>query len=276
MNTYLDILEKAIISQQGKFIFVNIILLLAIILGTIGVYVAVKYGYKIILPVIIILQNAFLVLTMFVNLAIFTLIIDGAGEALYRTTATTSSVLTTMSLIGVILFIVDMLLFVVKSKKKIMSVIVLALTLILFLIMNTYKDTKNIALSNETYKIEMETYADNIDDFVEISTDDLLKKINNNEKFILYVGRDTGQWCRKLVPILNEVAADNKYTIFYLNSENTETDLAIKKFRYTYNIKNDPEIVYFDSGTVNFIEHNVTEPLFDKLYLEEQMKKVLQ
>ncbi len=124
--------------------------------------------------------------------------------------------------------------------------------------------------------MEINTYADNIDDFVEISTDDLLKKISNNEKFILYVGRDTCQWCRKLVPILNEVAADNKYTIFYLNSENTETDLAIKKFRYTYNIKNDSEIVYFDSGTVNFIEHNVTEPLFDKLCLEEQMKKVLQ
>ncbi len=124
--------------------------------------------------------------------------------------------------------------------------------------------------------MEINTYADNIDDFVEISTDDLLKKISNNEKFILYVGRDTGQWCRKLVPILNEVAADNKYTIFYLNSENTETDVAIKKFRHTYNIKSDPEILYFDNGTVNFIEHNVTEPLFDKLYLEEQMKHVLQ
>ena len=76
----------------------------------------------------------------------------------------------------------------------------------------------------DTLEMECIAYEHFTRDFTAITINELNTKIINKESFFLFTGRMTCEWCRKLVPVLSEVAANNKIEIFYLDSEATESD----------------------------------------------------
>lgn len=123
----------------------------------------------------------------------------------------------------------------------------------------------------ETDMLEMEliAYYHSVNTFTTISLEDLNKKLNNNEAFYLYVGRATCPWCRKIAPILSQVAESNHLNIYYLDSEGTNNNPELKKFRKKYNIKTVPAILVFSNKekyeSINFNEKENNESLKDQL-----------
>ena len=54
--------------------------------------------------------------------------------------------------------------------------------------------------------------------FEEIEINDVLKKLENKKSFYLILGFPECPWCQAIMPVLNDVAKDNKVkTIYYIN-----------------------------------------------------------
>ena len=133
--------------------------------------------------------------------------------------------------------------------------------------------TGSTELSNaDTLEMECIAYKHFTGNFTAITANELSIKIANKESLFLFTGRITCEWCRKLVPILSEIAVNNKIEIFYLDSESTESDSQLKDFRQKYNIDFVPSILYFDTdGVAHNIDHEVSSDNFSKEQLEERM-----
>ena len=54
--------------------------------------------------------------------------------------------------------------------------------------------------------------------FEELEINDVLKKLENKKSFYLILGFPECPWCQAIMPVLNDVAKDNKVkTIYYIN-----------------------------------------------------------
>ena len=96
-------------------------------------------------------------------------------------------------------------------------------------------------------KLELIGYANAVGSFYELTVDEVGSKISAGEEFLLFVGRPTCEWCRKLAPSLQEVSENRGLTIFYLDSTATETDPELSNFRDLYDIPTVPAVVLFRS-----------------------------
>lgn len=110
------------------------------------------------------------------------------------------------------------------------------------------------------------TYDQQITYFSEISTKDVEKKIQNKDQFLLYIGRSTCPFCRDLVSVLYNLISSSQleYEIFYLDSQNTPTDLALQTFRNAYHVETVPAILFFSNNSV----YNINLHLEDEGYSE--------
>lgn len=143
-----------------------------------------------------------------------------------------------------------------KSNKKIICMMI-ALGLLALIGVVTFWEAgeakaENLVAEKETVdsnklNLEMEliAYSHAELNFVRITADELNVKIDEENPFFLYTGRATCQWCRKMVPILSKVIKEINIEMFYLDSENTETDESLSDFREKYGIKTVPSIIYF-------------------------------
>lgn len=116
----------------------------------------------------------------------------------------------------------------------------------------------------DTLEMEIIAYAHAIKKFTQVSIDELNLKLNKDDSFFIYVGRVTCPDCRKIVPTLSNISLENEIEMFYLDSEETESNVAIKEFRNKYKISSVPTIIYFyDSQNYDFItfrlEDNIDE-----------------
>ena len=94
-------------------------------------------------------------------------------------------------------------------------------------------------------KLELIGYANAIENFNELTVVEAGSKISAGEEFLLFVGRPTCEWCRKLAPSLQEVSESRGMTVFYLDSTNTETDSELANFRDLYDISTVPAVILF-------------------------------
>lgn len=94
-------------------------------------------------------------------------------------------------------------------------------------------------------KLELIGYANAIESFNELTVVEAGSKISAGEEFLLFVGRPTCEWCRKLAPSLQEVSESRGITVYYLDSTNTETDSELANFRDLYDISTVPAVILF-------------------------------
>lgn len=88
------------------------------------------------------------------------------------------------------------------------------------------------------------------------------RKSNVTKKRFIYFGRRTCPYCRKFVPLLKKVAEQNKLTIEYLNTENTQIDKEIQSIRKKYEVITVPALICLDSnGTVKKYDSKTNEDL---------------
>lgn len=124
--------------------------------------------------------------------------------------------------------------------------------------------------SNDTpisSELEMEllAYVHSINKFIQVSVNDVKYKIDNCDTFILYIGRSTCQWCRKLAPVLSSIIAEKGVKLYYLDSEDTEIDPTIAEFRTAYKIETVPAIVLFDQEEYRLLDFDIVNSDFDSL-----------
>lgn len=94
-------------------------------------------------------------------------------------------------------------------------------------------------------KLELIGYANAVESFIGLTVGEVSSKISAGEEFLLFVGRPTCEWCRKLAPSLQEVSESRGMTVFYLDSTDTETDSDLANFRNLYDIPTVPAVILF-------------------------------
>lgn len=92
---------------------------------------------------------------------------------------------------------------------------------------------------------ELDAYGEATSHFTPVTVGEVGVKIDQGDDFYLYVGRLTCEWCRKLVPTLQQVSDDEGITIHYLDSTDTKRDPELAAFRETYGIETVPKIIHF-------------------------------
>lgn len=107
---------------------------------------------------------------------------------------------------------------------------------------------KDLSAEEKLLELEMIGYANAVDAFIEIDTQSVREKIANGERFYLYIGRSTCQWCRKLAPSLQYASSKREVDIYYLDSTDTQTDNDLSSFRKEYAIETVPDVILFSES----------------------------
>lgn len=95
-------------------------------------------------------------------------------------------------------------------------------------------------------------YQKAVANFNEVTVEQVEEKIEANESFLLFVGRETCPECVEIAPVLAESAKASNSTIYYLDSINTDTDEKLSDFRKRYTIQSVPTLVHFHEGTYSY------------------------
>ena len=64
--------------------------------------------------------------------------------------------------------------------------------------------------------------------------DEVLEKLENKESFIVYVGYDDCQSCKEFKPILNQLIENYDITIYYLPTDDKQTEDQLNDIQYNY------------------------------------------
>lgn len=112
-------------------------------------------------------------------------------------------------------------------------------------------------------------YEQTVNNFVELTAQQVEERLANGERTILYIGKPVCPFCQKFVPKLDSVREQNDLTIHYLNSLNTLTDSEIKALRDKLQVPLVPQIVTID-GPDAFTNLNI-----DSSASEEKLTELL-
>lgn len=90
-------------------------------------------------------------------------------------------------------------------------------------------------------------YAQAVKAYQKISMDQLEEKVEAQEDFLLYIGRETCPYCQTFVPKLTEAVEETHVTVYYVDSEK-DPDGRIQAFRQENGLKTVPSLTYYRSG----------------------------
>lgn len=93
----------------------------------------------------------------------------------------------------------------------------------------------------------VKTYSDIVSDFKKISIEELVVKQNNDDTFVLYVGRESCPYCSAFVPKLY-IAKQNTEDIYYLDTE--VKTAALVEYLESYKIESVPYLANFEGQEI--------------------------
>ncbi len=124
-----------------------------------------------------------------------------------------------------------------NSKK------VLILLSLLLIIIVTFTATAYLtALPQTDYQIA-------VNRLQKISLEAVEQKIQHQESFYLYTGRESCPYCQEFAPKLAKAVDETKITVYYLDSEHIDKT-SWNHFKTTVGFKIIPNLTYFKNGTV--------------------------
>ncbi len=88
---------------------------------------------------------------------------------------------------------------------------------------------------------------DNNEYLTEINYNTLVKKIDNNEDFILYIKQTDCQHCMKFTPVFEKVLKNYKIKAYYLNLTNLESENRSKLYSIV-KVDGTPVVYFFENG----------------------------
>lgn len=84
--------------------------------------------------------------------------------------------------------------------------------------------------------------------YINISYEDVVSKINSNDKFVLFIGSDKCTHCTKYKKTLNRVISDYNIEIYYINiGKLRDTEKAYLNSHFPFN--GTPVTIIIDNGT---------------------------
>lgn len=122
----------------------------------------------------------------------------------------------------------------------------LLVVLTIFVVGGAFFLSQSAAAPNES------DYVKAVKSYQAISIDEVEQKTQNEEEFILYIGRETCPYCRDFVPKLTEAVEQSHTTIYYLDSESDPTG-KIQQFRQSQGLATVPSLTYYKSGKLSGI-----------------------
>lgn len=148
-------------------------------------------------------------------------------------------------------------------KKMTMIITTIMLTFVSLVTFNNSFATKN---ESSNTKVTIEEYNKNISDLKKISANELKNKIDNQESFIVYFGKETCPYCRNLSPVLKKFNDKINNSLFYFDINGKDNDDAMKNYiKNELNVKKVPTTLSFVKGTATngWVGDDAT---VDKLY----------
>ena len=112
-------------------------------------------------------------------------------------------------------------------------------------------------------------YEEDIKEFIEITAEELERKLAAGEEAIVYIGKPVCPYCRKFVPKLDKVRKEKGLTIHYVNSQDTPTNPALQSIRAKMGVALVPSMVTVD-GPGRFTNLNI-----DSGTSEEELTAIL-
>ena len=130
-----------------------------------------------------------------------------------------------------------------KGKIRYISVIFLIVSIIMAIVLVANNRNKTIVSIGS----DIEISNDNL--LIDITRDDLNKKISDNENFFIYIGRPTCPDCKEFKPKLQEILKDVKKQMFYYNTEVPASQKQeLREYLQTFKIESIPCILYIKDG----------------------------
>ena len=121
------------------------------------------------------------------------------------------------------------------NSKKVL--ILLSLLLIIIVTFTAYLTT----LSQTDYQIA-------VNRLQKISLETVEQKIQDQESFYLYTGRESCPYCQEFAPKLAKAVDKTKRTVYYLDNEHIDKP-SWNNFKTTVGFKTIPNLTYFTNGT---------------------------
>ena len=94
---------------------------------------------------------------------------------------------------------------------------------------------------------EKDEYEENIKSFKKILSMHADYLLNNEDKAVVYIGRETCPFCRKFAKKLSGLASKSTTTIYYVDSSDSSDD-ELRAFRDKYNIVTVPGFIVHKNG----------------------------
>ncbi|MCH8646886.1 thioredoxin family protein [Staphylococcus lugdunensis] len=95
-----------------------------------------------------------------------------------------------------------------------------------------------LTLYSKLFKVEKPLYT-------KINTQQLKKKINDNEKFVVYLYQDNCSGCKRMKPIINEYIRKNKDKVFAIDVNKSENiDYLSNKIK----LEKTPTFIFYENG----------------------------
>ena len=92
--------------------------------------------------------------------------------------------------------------------------------------------------------------------FIEIDTTDYIEKVNNKEKFVIFIGSSQCGACKTFKPIITKFANEQKVTVYFIDLIKT-SDEDRNKIYNVQTIDYLPTLLIFEKGKVVFNEYGV-------------------
>lgn len=104
-----------------------------------------------------------------------------------------------------------------------------------------------VSCSSNTLKDDNpKEYQDYVTEFQKINLDELNEKIDNNDSFYLYIGKESCSYCQIFVPKLYDASKKSDVTIYYWDVENLAKDDQTNSFLEKYQIEYTPTLLKFN------------------------------
>lgn len=124
---------------------------------------------------------------------------------------------------------------VMNSKKNLILLLLLLILIATFTVCLTTKPQTN--------------YQTAVNKLQKISLEKVEQKIQDQESFYLYTGRESCPYCQEFAPKLTKAVDKTKITVYYLDSEHIDKT-SWNNFKTTVGFKTIPNLTYFTNGTV--------------------------
>lgn len=113
-----------------------------------------------------------------------------------------------------------------------------------------YNSQDDLVIENGDIELDeiSKKYNINNEYFVISTGDEVLRKIDNDETFVVFVGRETWPFCQKTLPELHDAVGNSDIdTVYYVHSRESENGDYLDEINHF----SDPHIVFYKNGEVH-------------------------